>query len=140
MKCGWSCFVQEGFFSSKTQCLVYLYPAGVFMFPKLPWFAPCKEAFGSLYNVTLPVELLGILGTYVRCLQLVLVYNVRRQIAVYESYRQKLFRVSCRESAILLQLCKTLIRPHPEYSVQAWASHFSKDSEYNESVQKQFIK
>jgi len=36
---------------------------------------------------------------------------------------------------IILQLFKSLVRPHLEYSVQAWRPHFQKDIELIEGVQ-----
>jgi ribonucleases P/MRP protein subunit RPP40 len=41
-----------------------------------------------------------------------------------------------RDKSIILQLYKSLVRPHLEYSIQAWRSHFRKDVILLEGVQK----
>ena len=48
--------------------------------------------------------------------------------------------LTCRNSAIMLPLYKTLVRPHLEYCVQAWAPHYNKDINNIENVQKPLIK
>ena len=40
----------------------------------------------------------------------------------------------------MLQLYRTLVRPHLEYSVQFWSSHCQKDEEALERVQKRFTR
>ena len=40
-----------------------------------------------------------------------------------------------RDKDIILQLYKSLVRPHLEYSVQAWRPHFQKDIDLIEGVQ-----
>jgi len=41
-----------------------------------------------------------------------------------------------RDKSIVLQLCKSLVRLHLKYSVQAWRPHFRKDIELLEGVQR----
>ena len=40
----------------------------------------------------------------------------------------------------MLQLHRTLVRPHLEYSVQFWSPHYQKDVEALERVQKRFTR
>ena len=46
--------------------------------------------------------------------------------------------IECKNWQIMLQLCRTLIRPRLESSVQFWSSHYQKDMEALERVQKIF--
>jgi len=39
-----------------------------------------------------------------------------------------------------MSLYKTLVRPHVEYCISAWNSHYIKDKELLEKVQRRFIK
>ena len=41
---------------------------------------------------------------------------------------------------VMLQLYRTLVRPHLEYSVQFWAPHYQKDVEALRRVQKRFTR
>jgi len=45
-----------------------------------------------------------------------------------------------RDKSIVLQLHKSLVRPHLEYSVQAWRPHFRKDIDLLEGVQRKATK
>jgi len=45
-----------------------------------------------------------------------------------------------RDKNIVLQLFKSLVRPHLEYSVQAWRPHFRKDIDQLEGVQRRATK
>ena len=48
--------------------------------------------------------------------------------------------VECRNWKIMLQLYKTLVRPHLEYCVQFWSPHYRKDVDALERVQKRFTR
>ena len=41
---------------------------------------------------------------------------------------------------IMLNLYKTLVRPHVEYCVSAWSPYYKKDKELLENVQRRFTK
>ena len=44
------------------------------------------------------------------------------------------------KDVMILQLCKSLVRPHLKYSVQAWRPHFKKDIYLIEGVQRRTTK
>jgi len=48
--------------------------------------------------------------------------------------------ISVRDKDIILQLFKSLVRQHLEYSVQAWRPHFQKDIDLIEGVQRKATK
>jgi len=45
-----------------------------------------------------------------------------------------------KDMKIMLNLYKTLVRPHIEYCVSAWSPHYKKDKELLEKVQRRFTK
>ena len=47
---------------------------------------------------------------------------------------------SIRDKNVNLQLYKSLVRPHLEYSIQAWRPHFQKDTDLLEGVQRRATK
>jgi len=47
---------------------------------------------------------------------------------------------SVRDKDIILQLCKSMVRPHFWYSVQAWRPHFEKDIDLIIGVQRRATK
>ena len=48
--------------------------------------------------------------------------------------------IEYRHRDILLRLYKSLVRPHPEYSISAWSPHYSKDKVLIERIQRRFTK
>ena len=48
--------------------------------------------------------------------------------------------ISYKEKYILIRLYKSLVRPHLEYSIQAWSPHLQKDILLLENVQRRFTK
>ena len=48
--------------------------------------------------------------------------------------------IQSRELRILLQLYKSLVRPHLEYCVSAWSPYYSKDKDLIERVQHRFTR
>jgi ribonucleases P/MRP protein subunit RPP40 len=47
---------------------------------------------------------------------------------------------SVRDKEVILQLFKSLVRPHLEYSIQAWMPHYRKNIDLIEGVQKRATK
>jgi ribonucleases P/MRP protein subunit RPP40 len=45
-----------------------------------------------------------------------------------------------RDKSTILQLYESLVRPHPEYSIQAWKPNFRKDIDLLEGVQRSATK
>jgi len=48
--------------------------------------------------------------------------------------------ISIRDKEIILQLYKTLVRPHLEYIIQAWRPHCQKDIDVIERAQRRAAK
>ena len=48
--------------------------------------------------------------------------------------------ISVRDKNVILQFYKSLVRPHLEYSIQAWRPHFQKDIDLLEGVQRRATK
>jgi len=48
--------------------------------------------------------------------------------------------IAYKDLKIMLNLYKTLVRPHVEYCVSAWSPHYKKDKELLEKVQQRFTK
>ena len=44
--------------------------------------------------------------------------------------------IKCKNAAIIMRLYKSLVRPRPEYCIQAWYPYHKKDIEVLERVQK----
>ena len=45
-----------------------------------------------------------------------------------------------KEKEILVNLYKTLVRPHLEYCMNVWSSHYAKDKELLEKIQRRFMR
>jgi len=48
--------------------------------------------------------------------------------------------IKYKERRIMVRLYKSLVRPHLEYCVSAWSSHYLKDKELLERVQHRFTR
>ena len=48
--------------------------------------------------------------------------------------------ITYKDLEIMLNLYKTLVRPHVEYCVSAWSPYYKKDKELLEKVQRRFTK
>jgi len=48
--------------------------------------------------------------------------------------------ITYKDLKIMLNLYKTLVRPHVEYCVRAWSPYYKKDKELLEKVQRRFTK
>jgi len=48
--------------------------------------------------------------------------------------------ITYKDLKIMLNLYKTLVRPHVEYCVSAWSPYYKKDKELLEKVQRRFTK
>ena len=48
--------------------------------------------------------------------------------------------ITYKDLKIMLNLYKTLVRPHVEHCVSAWSPHYKKDKELLEKVQRRFTK
>ena len=48
--------------------------------------------------------------------------------------------ITYKDLKIMLNLYKTLVRPHVEYCVSAWSPHYKKDKELLEKAQQRFTK
>ena len=62
---------------------------------------------------------------------------------VKEAYGMLAFigqNIEFKNCQVMLQLYRTLVRPHLEYSVQFWSPHYQKDVEALERAQKRFIR
>ena len=46
--------------------------------------------------------------------------------------------ITYKERGILVNLYKTIVRPHLEYCMSAWSPHYAKDKELLEKVQRRF--
>ena len=46
----------------------------------------------------------------------------------------------CRNKVLMMKLYKALVRPHLEYSIQAWRPHLQKDIDILEKVQRRFTR
>jgi len=45
-----------------------------------------------------------------------------------------------KDTSVMLSLYKSVVRPHAEYCISAWDSHYKKDKELIEKVQRRFTK
>ena len=48
--------------------------------------------------------------------------------------------ITYKDQKIMLNLYKTLVRPHVKYCVSAWSPYYKKDKELLEKVQRRFTK
>ncbi|PKU44840.1 hypothetical protein llap_4864 [Limosa lapponica baueri] len=64
----------------------------------------------------------------------------RSREVIVPLYSALIYRPSCRSREVIVPLYSALVRPHLEYRVQFWATHYRKDIELLERVQRRATK